>query len=155
MDVSGRVPVALVERKTSDQDKVDRLYDRNPLVTDEALAIVLHKLDTLSPDELFFPQWSSEVASKVIKRLAASEGWEGGVQWCTYSARHGAARDAFENGLAEAMNRGNWTTTRSAIRYGATPSQETRRSSSHQAVLREHAEAQRTRARQRARQRAS
>ena len=136
-----------------DQEKVDRMYDRNPIMTSEALAILRQKADELPRGKLFFPKWSSQVASRVIKAVAAEEGWEEEAQWCAYSARHGASTDAFAEGLETAMSRGNWTTAASAIRYGATTRVEPERPAEHRALMIRQSAGYRARARLRLHQR--
>ena len=142
VDVSGRFPVVLVERKAPDQQKVDRRFDRNPIGTDEALAVVLLKLDTLSPEDLF-----SGTGVRRSRRKSPS-GWprRRAGKGCTVvhlqrSTRCGAT--LFGSGLAAAVDRNNWCTTGSAIRYGATTSQEAPRRAEHRTVLKRRADQQR------------
>ena len=135
VNLKKRVPVVLVERKAPEQSKKDGRYTRNAVCTDEALVILREKVKLLPPGELFFPKWSSCHASRVIKEVAYQEGWPDDVQWCPYSARHGAAHDMFEESLQSAMERGNWKTRGSAIRYATSSNGPTRQARHVQHVI--------------------
>jgi integrase len=119
-DVDLLAEVVWVPRKGPIASKIRYGYQQErPITTCHALEVLRRLKENKSPREKMFPGFRRTEATRVVKEMAARDGWDADLLWTgIHNLRHSRAATLFREGIERVREVGGWKGRDGERRYG-------------------------------------